>query len=117
VFSYCGTLTLEKQLVPVPRSRPEKMSIGDVMIHGGSPGHAMIVMDIAQNAAGQKIYFLAQGYMPAQDIHIVRNIYNNGLNPWYPADGKTVNTPEYTFYPGQLRTWPEGSPQNEKGAK
>jgi hypothetical protein len=113
VFSYCGTLTLQNQLVPVPGPRPDKIRIGDVIIHGGSPGHAMIVMDIAQNGSGQKIYFLAQGYMPAQDIHIVKNIYDDALNPWYPVDGNTIYTPEYTFYPGQLRTWPETSVRSE----
>jgi hypothetical protein len=45
VFSYCGTLTLEKELIPVARTG--EMRIGDVLIRGGSPGHAMLVVDMA----------------------------------------------------------------------
>jgi Domain of unknown function (4846) len=127
VFSYCGTRSLEKQLIPVPRYRD--MHIGDVLIRGGSPGHAMLVVDMAQDEQGHKIYLLAQSYMPAQDIHIVKNPYNNHLSPWYSIDeaggenggregqeGKpggregtwgAIYTPEWTFYANQLRTWPK----------
>lgn len=129
VFAYCGTLSLEKQLIPVPHF-PD-MHIGDVLIHGGSPGHAMIIMDMAEDQSGHKIYLLAQSYMPAQDIHIVKNIHNSSLSRWYSidyrgisrTDGQSTNagesqntpagekkiiyTPEWTFYSNQLRTWPK----------
>jgi hypothetical protein len=109
VFTYCGTLSLEKQLDPVSSqnhlSSQSYMEIGDILIHGGSPGHAMLVIDMASNQAGQKIYMLSQGYMPAQDIHIVRNLYNDALSPWYLLEDKTIYTPEYTFEPWQLRAW------------
>ncbi|MDP4151475.1 MAG: DUF4846 domain-containing protein [Bacteroidota bacterium] len=105
VFTYCGTLSLERQLVA--GGGPEKMEIGDVLIHGGSPGHAMLIIDMAVDGrSGRKVYLLAQGYMPAQDIHIVHDPEDDKLDPWYPADGKTVYTPEYTFYAGQMRAWP-----------
>jgi hypothetical protein len=105
VFTYCGTLTLEQQLRPV--ARIGEMRIGDVFIHGGSPGHAMLVVDMAEDSAGRKIFLLAQGFMPAQDIHIVRNFNNSTLTPWYSVDyDQPVYTPGYIFYPGQLRTWP-----------
>jgi len=41
------------------------------MIRAGSPGHAMLVVDVAEDERGRRIYLLAQSYMPAQDIHIV----------------------------------------------
>jgi hypothetical protein len=71
---------------------------GDVLIRGGSPGHAMLVMDVAEDERGHRIYLLAQSYMPAQDIHIVKNP-GNGLTPWYRADSSAgiVETPEYIF--------------------
>lgn len=44
VFSYAGTLSLSKTL----QSRPlQDISIGDVFIVGGSPGHAVVVVDAA----------------------------------------------------------------------
>ncbi|MHA4811343.1 DUF4846 domain-containing protein [Flavitalea flava] len=112
VFSYCGTLSLEKQLpsvVPFTNIR-----IGDVLIRGGSPGHAMLVIDMAEDRQGRKIYLLAQSYMPAQDIHIVKNEYNKEISPWYMATDQTsIYTPEWIFYPNQLRTWPEPDKRQE----
>ncbi|HEX9513253.1 MAG TPA: DUF4846 domain-containing protein [Puia sp.] len=106
VFSYCGTLSLEKQLVPV--SSFDDMLIGDVLIRGGSPGHAMLVVDMAVDSMGHKVYLLAQSYMPAQDIHIVNNPVDGTLSPWYRVDKKeaAIETPEWTFYTHQLRAWP-----------
>ncbi|MDO6434634.1 DUF4846 domain-containing protein [Flavitalea sp. BT771] len=107
VFSYCGTLSLEKQLVPVPHF--SDIRPGDVLITGGSPGHAMLVMDLAIDAAGHKAYLLAQSYMPAQDIHLVKNPKDEGASPWYRADQSIIITPEWTFYPFQLRRWPKNN--------
>ncbi len=105
VFTYCGTLTLEQQLRPV--ARIGEMQIGDVFIHGGSPGHAMLVVDRAEDSSGRQIFLLAQGFMPAQDIHIVKNLTNPILTPWYSVDyDQPLFTPGYIFFPGQLRTWP-----------
>ena len=106
VFNYCSTRTLEKALKPQPYSQ---LAGGDVLIHGGSPGHAMLVIDVAEDARGHRIYLLAQSYMPAQDIHIVKNPTEPGINPWYTADraGSILETPEYTFSTNQLRTWPK----------
>lgn len=103
VFGWCGTLSLEKELNRVPRFGD--MQIGDVFIWGGSPGHAMLVVDMAEDRAGHKLYMLAQGYMPAQDIHIVKNPDERGLSPWYRLGEGPVYTPEWIFYPGQLRSW------------
>ncbi len=107
VFSYCGTLSLEKQMAPVPHYKD--IHPGDVLIRGGSPGHAMLVIDMAVDAAGHKAYLLAQSYMPAQDIHIVKNPIGPTQNPWYYIDDKSniIFTPEWTFYTSQLRRWPE----------
>jgi hypothetical protein len=104
VFGYCGSASLEKQLKPVDALK--NIQPGDVFIRGGFPGHAMIVLDVAENDKGEKIFMLAQSYMPAQDIHIVRNPMNSGLSPWYQAD-ETVEliTPEWRFYKNQLRRW------------
>jgi len=59
-----------------PVAHSTDMQIGDVLIRGGSPGHAMLVVDMAEDRTGHKIYMLAQSYMPARDIHIVKNTYD-----------------------------------------
>jgi hypothetical protein len=106
VFNWCSTRTLEKQLVSKPLG---SILPGDVFIKGGSPGHAMIVMDVAEDKDGHRLYLLAQSYMPAQDIHIVKNPTEPAISPWFRADlaQPLVETPEWTFTTNQLRTWPK----------
>ena len=45
VFSYCGTISLSKETKPV--NDLNNLQAGDVFIKAGSPGHAMIVVDVA----------------------------------------------------------------------
>lgn len=85
VFVYAGTASLEKELHKVDNVLD--MKIGDVFIRGGHPGHADIVVDMAMNKeTGKKIFLVAQSFMPAQDIHILKNSENLDLNPWYEVD-------------------------------
>lgn len=104
VFAWCGSASLEKQLTPVKKL--QDVLPGDVLIKGGFPGHAVMVVDVALNQKREKIYLLAQSYMPAQDIHVLKNPRDPEGRPWYKAvDNQAIITPEWTFYPGQLRRW------------
>jgi len=103
VFLHCGTLSLEKQLHAVKNLRD--LQIGDVLIQGGSPGHAMLIVDMAINKEGKKTFLLAQGYMPAQDIHIVNNPMNPDLSPWYEMNEKSIITPGWTFFREHFKRW------------
>ncbi|MEB0263401.1 MULTISPECIES: DUF4846 domain-containing protein [unclassified Mucilaginibacter] len=87
VFSYAGTLSLQKELKPV--ANPNDIKAGDVFIKGGSPGHCFIVMDIAENAAHKKQFLLAQSFMPAQNIQVLQN-----GSPWFSL-GTAVATIPY----------------------
>ena len=80
VFMYAGTLSLQRDLAAVaPDARIEA---GDVFVHGGSPGHAMIVADVVERAGtGERMFLLVQGFMPAQDAHVVVNPEAGG-SPW-----------------------------------
>lgn len=97
VFMFAGTLSLSKELKPI---KLEDIEIGDVFIYGGSPGHAVLVVDLVVNeVAGDKAFMLAQSYMPAQQIHILKNPVNNKMSPWYfmsEIDSQLI-TPEWTF--------------------
>ena len=79
VFSYAGTLSLEKELKPVPNSN--EIKTGDVFIHGGAPGHCFIVMDVVENATHKKQFLLAQSFMPAQNIQVLQ-----AGSPWFSLD-------------------------------
>jgi hypothetical protein len=104
VFAHCGTLSLEKQLYK--RSKMDEANIGDVLIKGGSPGHAMMIADMAINSKGQKIFLLLQGFMPAQSIHIVKDFRNTDYSPWYIVNNEaSIITPDWDFQPSQIRHW------------
>jgi len=103
LFAYAGTESLSRELggsVDV-----KQMQIGDVFIRGGFPGHAVIVLDMAENKeTGEKVFMLAQSYMPAQDIHILKNLKDTGLAPWYQLNfGEKLQTPEWEFLSTQLK--------------
>lgn len=106
VFAYAGTLSLSQEMKSVAIA---EMAIGDVFLEGGSPGHCVIVVDMAENlATGEKIFLLAQSYMPAQDIHILKNLSNEDSSPWYKLDfGEKLFTPEWEFTKDQLRRFEE----------
>lgn len=102
VFMYAGTASLEKELKSI---NALDIKIGDIFIKGGFPGHAVIVVDVAVNPKNnQKIMLLAQSYMPAQEIQILKNPNNSSLSPWYAVDfGTSLKTPEWTFSSSQLK--------------
>jgi len=101
VFSYAGTLSLAKEMKKVTVN---DLQIGDVFIQGGSPGHAVIVVDIAKNDNGEKMFLLAQSYMPAQEIHVLKNFSDRDHSPWYNAKSlEQISTPEWNFTKNDLR--------------
>lgn len=101
VFSYANTASLKAQL----KSRTIKdAKIGDVFIQSGNPyGHAISIVDICSDSAGNKLALLAQSYMPAQEIHILKNFNNKGHSPWYPLKDGIIETPEWTFNSTDLK--------------
>ena len=105
VFSYAGTHSLERELKLVPAA---ELQAGDVFIKGGFPGHAVLVADVAVNPAkGERRFLLLQSYMPAQNIHLLKNPESADGSPWYPGDfGNELVTPEWTFARERLRRWP-----------
>lgn len=101
VFRYAGTKSLARELAAVPE---REVMPGDLFIRPGSPGHAVLVVDVATDRAGRRLMMLAQGFMPAQDMHLLRNLAQPPLGPWFDANfPDTLRTPEYTFSKGELR--------------
>jgi len=104
VFTYAGTLSLSKSL---NRKDIRNLTIGDVFITGGSPGHAVIVVDVAESKEGEKIFMVAQSYMPAQEIHILKNLLDIEISPWYKVSEiqGILRTPQWTFTTDNLKSW------------
>lgn len=98
VFMYASTLSLNQECQEVKFS---DVKTGDVFIKGGSPGHVVMVVDVCTDAQGKKAVLLAQGYMPAQEFHVITNPEHKD-DPWYYEDeiGSPFQTAEYTFPEG-----------------
>jgi hypothetical protein len=104
VFAYAGTYSLERELVA---ASADDIRAGDVFIKGGFPGHAVFVTDVAMNrATGERRFLLTQSYMPAQEIHVLKNPAASNGSVWYGTDfGDTLVTPEWEFSRQQLKRW------------
>lgn len=103
IFMYAGTASLTRELVSVPISNIQP---GDIFIHGGNPGHAMIVLDVCVNSSTkQRAFVLAQSFIPAQEIEIVKNPNDNTNSPWYMPKKSDLNiqTPQWTFTTHELK--------------
>lgn len=104
VFTYAGSASLSKELERV--DDPSRLAAGDVFIQGGFPGHAVLVADIAEDGRGRRAFLLLQSYMPAQEVHVLRNPAG-APSPWYLAQpGGVLETPEWTFRFEDLRRFP-----------
>lgn len=103
IFNYAGTISLDRESVPVTRN--EDIRTGDFLISPGSPGHSAFIVGTARNAAGKKVYLLAESFMPAQDVHIIVNPFNKKISPWYELDVKAPKTytAKYIFKPTVIK--------------
>lgn len=91
VFNFANTVSLkdENLLTNINEIKP-----GDFFVDNK---HADIVVGVAYNKdTKQTVYLLAQSYIPAQSIHILKNTDDS---PWYYVDDKQekIVTPAWTF--------------------
>jgi hypothetical protein len=93
VFTYAGTLSLQelKQRPSREDARP-----GDFFVLGGSPGHAVLVLDMAVNPAGERVALLGQGFIPAQDFQVLSPGQDG---PWFSLEADAVATPFWKPFP------------------
>ncbi len=95
IYMYSGTLSLYNELDPV---QAKDLKVGDMLIKGGSPGHIAMICDEIVNDEGQKLYLLFQGNTPAQSVHLVKNLGNTLVSPWYELkDDAVIPVSNYTF--------------------
>ncbi|WP_347924538.1 DUF4846 domain-containing protein [Pontimicrobium sp. SW4] len=96
IYIYSGTLSLYNELPKIESVKDLK--IGDMLIKGGTPGHIVMICDEAINEKGEKIFLLFQGNTPAQSVHLVKNLENSSISPWYNLKKDTIiSVSNYTF--------------------
>jgi len=103
VFNYAGTISLNKETKPVLNT--SDLKTGDILITAGSPGHIVFIAGVSENKRGEKLFLLAEGFTPAQSIHLLKNPFTREISPWYHLDvnGAETKTARYFFKPSNFR--------------
>lgn len=96
IYTYSGTLSLYNELNTIEDTKT--LQIGDMLIKGGTPGHIVMICDEVVNDKGEKLYLLFQGNTPAQSVHLVKNLQNPEISPWYKLEkDEEISVSNYTF--------------------
>ena len=87
VYGVANTLSLKREM----KTRALRdIQPGDVFVYsarkGRKLGHAVMVVDVAENEDGKKAFLLAEGNTPARSIHVMRNLENPLRSPWFMLD-------------------------------
>lgn len=100
VFNYASTISMTAESEEIDVSDTEA---GDIFIYAGSPGHVEMICDICEKD-GKKAFLLAQGLMPAQEMHVLNNP-RHPEDPWYYEEEVEFpfETAFSTFDEGSLR--------------
>ncbi len=105
IFTYAGTISLNKETKPVLKTADLK--VGDILITAGSPGHIVFIAGASENQKGEKLFLLAEGFTPAQSIHVLKNPFDPKISPWYELDVNSheTKTARYFFEPTYFRSF------------
>lgn len=109
-MSMCNSYSINKYDVLLQDWRYIKP--GDMLIHGGYPGHVAVILDVIINRVGNVQVLIGQGWLPAVDFHVVWD--KDQSDYWFDVDeilktddGITLHTQHtyYTFKQSELKRW------------
>ncbi len=86
VFTYANTVSIQRDAIAVAR---DELRAGDFFVQGGWPGHAVLVLAVAENGQGERQALLGQSYMPAQSFQILAH----AGDPWFSLQADVIDTP------------------------
>jgi len=80
IFSESHTQQFYHSYHPVMR---ENVQIGDFIVRKGTKGHAVMIVDLAQNARGELVALIGNGDTPACQFFLLNHTKGN---PWVPLN-------------------------------
>ena len=96
VYLYAGTFSLHHELDKIDSSN--ELEVGDMIVKPGFPGHILMIVDKATNGDGKNLFIFAQGNTPAQSVHVLKNLNDTAMSPWYDLEAATtLEIPTYYF--------------------
>ena len=99
-FIYAGTQSLNRDSQRV--SVEQTIQPGDFFVAPGSPGHALIVLDVATSPGQPDVALLGQGFMPAQSFHVIEDVGTHMRGEWFVLPtGRTgsLKNPSWSRFP------------------
>lgn len=100
VWSYADNKSVKSLL---ERQDVGDLGFGTVFVSDEKWGHGVIVVDVAEDPeTGDRVFLLAQSFMPAQEMQVLQNPIRRELSPWYSVSDidSLLVTPEWTFQAG-----------------
>ena len=94
VFMWAGTRSLDADT-----TRPSSPRPGDLLLLPGSPGHAVVILDVA-TWQDRTWLLVGEGFMPAQDFHLELGP-DSGWWPWHAG----LHMGPWDFPQSSLRRW------------
>ena len=76
--------------VAYPKVNPQNIQIGDFVVKKGTRGHAVLIVDMAEDQSGKKIALIGQGDKPARQFYLLN--YKKD-QPWFPLNPKDEHLP------------------------
>ncbi len=98
VFRYAGTRSLGRDSDEIDGA----LMAGDFFVEGGGPGHAVMLLDVAVHKDGRRVALVGQGYLPAQEFHVLQAPGPHTLDGvWFllPDKGGVLDTPSWRPFP------------------
>ncbi len=107
-FRYGSTRSLHRDTRAI--TDPATLQAGDIFLQAGSPGHVVILLDVAEHADGRRVALLGQGYIPAREVHVIKGRAHAVLDQvWFhlpTAEGDVIDTPTWApFSMRDARRW------------
>lgn len=95
VFTYASTRSLHRDSKKIKSSK--ELQSGDFYLQGGSPGHVVMILDIAEASDGARVALFGQGYLPAREFHVIRGEASDTIDGvWFKLDDDVpVSTPTW----------------------
>lgn len=107
VYGMASTYSLSRFL---QKRNLKDIKPGDVFVYPARNkakyGHAVIVVDVAQNpTTGERAFLIAEGNTPARSIHLLRNFTRPFSTPWFIVNGNEslLKLGPFLYYSNEIR--------------
>lgn len=98
VFMYASTRSMHRDSKRI--EAPGELAPGDFFLKSATPGHVVILLDIARDKDGRRAALIGQGYLPAREFHVISGSGDRVLDgAWYllpESDADKISTPTWS---------------------